>query len=843
MKKKLSMLLAAAMTVSMVPMTAFATTNNYVTNRVTVGTDTYMVVDAGSGSGFSKDDQVTDGSKTVDNTAAPYLVIENNKRDLATASYDGSYDFELTLKNAEWKSLNKGVDKSEDELEKDLAKLIYLIDVDGTNKKLTNATTYWGSDAQKAADDEFIKVDVLTDDSISVTITPKKVISSETAALESDALRIYVPILAKATDEGEATITVNPGDNSKIDQNERTFASITSGGTKTTISDITDIGDANTGIKAITIEETTQNTLKFGTSSSPEKIKLKLSGNFKYGNLTSGTKDRITAKISTGVSNSATVEITEINDDKNEAIIDMSKFNVTSANRTGRIKIVVSGIQIYGDDAKADAVCEVTLSGASMDKATIVAGAYKDYGLSLTAEDKEIPVMYSGTRDSDDFDNESLKVTLKENVDTSWLIARKTKFTFPEGVKIVDVDVSKIENIKGASASDIEEAMKRGIDGREITMTGKSGWEANGKIKVEATFMLSIDPEFTGDIDLTVSGAAINGDDMTVTVAKAEAPITVTAETNEVKIDYRNVTVGDITIKENYAGALKENSTLVLEAENMTFETGIKGEVTEGDLKLDTVKKGKDGKIEIKIDSESGKDPSTIKLTGVSLFLDRTLPTGDYALNIVPADKGIEATSVVTTSQDYNKKDAFFMNYAEDADSKDAKGAASDKANENEAHFALFETDSYEVMPNFIKVITAARDQDDSTFTTKISVTIGATEITAGDKTVPLDVPAFIENGYTMLPVRAVTEALSGTAVVGWNDPEHQITITFGSRIVSMKVGSNIMTINGTQIPMSSEVIIKDSRSFVPLRDLGVALGLSESKINWDDATKTATLN
>jgi hypothetical protein len=94
-----------------------------------------------------------------------------------------------------------------------------------------------------------------------------------------------------------------------------------------------------------------------------------------------------------------------------------------------------------------------------------------------------------------------------------------------------------------------------------------------------------------------------------------------------------------------------------------------------------------------------------------------------------------------------------------------------------------------------------------------------------------------------MLPVRAVTEALSSSAVVRWDDATKTVTITFGSRVISMSVGSKTMTINGVGVAMQAQCEITDSRAFIPLRDLGYALGLNDSKINWDDATKTATLN
>ena len=113
----------------------------------------------------------------------------------------------------------------------------------------------------------------------------------------------------------------------------------------------------------------------------------------------------------------------------------------------------------------------------------------------------------------------------------------------------------------------------------------------------------------------------------------------------------------------------------------------------------------------------------------------------------------------------------------------------------------------------------------------------------AGSTEIALDVPAYISNGYTMLPVRAVTKALSGSAIVRWDDATKTVTITFGQRVISMTVGSKQMMINGVSVAMQAACEIMDSRAFIPLRDLGYALGLNDSKISWDDSTKTATLN
>ena len=42
---------------------------------------------------------------------------------------------------------------------------------------------------------------------------------------------------------------------------------------------------------------------------------------------------------------------------------------------------------------------------------------------------------------------------------------------------------------------------------------------------------------------------------------------------------------------------------------------------------------------------------------------------------------------------------------------------------------------------------------------------------------------------------------------------------------------------------MNAVPVITNNRTFLPLRDLAYALGLTDDKIAWDEATSTVTLN
>lgn len=611
--------------------------------------------------------------------------------------------------------------------------------------------------------------------------------SAATPGTEDDDDNIAVPIKVEVTDEGDVQATIDPM-SSNVSGGTYTVAIGADGGSKTTIEKSTDISDSATQIKPIVITETTAGSIEAG-----QEIKLKLGGNFLY-----DEKKEPTVKVASGDLKVSLV--TPIEDDE-------IRIKVTGES-TKASKIVVDNLWIEEDDAEVGDEAEITVSGADTTKTTLTVGKYVDYGFSFEAEDEEVPVIYSGRENGD---TDLLKVTLKETAPKSWFTERKTTITLPEGVKFkADPTVSDKDNLKkeGTVTIDSKDRSVANLEGFEI-VDGKKG-------EVELEFDVEVAPDFTGDLTVKLGGPGVS-EELEAVVAKVESPVKVEAKRTDVSIDYRNVEVADITITEAYAGALEKGKTLTIEAEKMEFEGGWDWEVTEGDIKIDDVTKS-GGKLSIKVKSESSKTPGTIKISGLKVYLDRTLPVGDYKLKLVAVD----------ADEAMNDDDAFFQTHDENATDKKPG----------------FDCDSVTAVEDYIRVVTAGRDQDDSTFTTKITVTVGESTLTAGDKVVQLDVPAFInEDSRAMLPVRAVIEALSGTVAIKWDDATKTAFFSMGSRVFSMTVGQKTMSINGTNVAMTTAPVIVNERIFIPLRDLGVALGLNDDKIHWDDATKTATLN
>ncbi len=93
------------------------------------------------------------------------------------------------------------------------------------------------------------------------------------------------------------------------------------------------------------------------------------------------------------------------------------------------------------------------------------------------------------------------------------------------------------------------------------------------------------------------------------------------------------------------------------------------------------------------------------------------------------------------------------------------------------------------------------------------------------------DVGPIIENSRTLVPVRAVCEALGLT--VGWSKGE--VTVSDGETLVSMRVGSAEMFINGESATLEAAPKIVENRTLLPIRAVLEAFGHS---LDWDSQQK-----
>lgn len=102
---------------------------------------------------------------------------------------------------------------------------------------------------------------------------------------------------------------------------------------------------------------------------------------------------------------------------------------------------------------------------------------------------------------------------------------------------------------------------------------------------------------------------------------------------------------------------------------------------------------------------------------------------------------------------------------------------------------------------------------------------------------VPFDVPARIIDGRTMVPFRAIAEALH--LDVSW-EPSRQLVLAVGERArVLLQVGHATAYINGLPHPLDVAPVIVGGRTLIPLRFLTEAFGC---RVEWTAATRTVTI-
>ena len=114
-----------------------------------------------------------------------------------------------------------------------------------------------------------------------------------------------------------------------------------------------------------------------------------------------------------------------------------------------------------------------------------------------------------------------------------------------------------------------------------------------------------------------------------------------------------------------------------------------------------------------------------------------------------------------------------------------------------------------------------------------IRMTIGDKFYKVDGKTETMDTAPFIKDSRTFVPVAFVALALG--AQVEWSALEKKVTIYRDNSTLSMWIGSNTYVLNGKPYTMDTAPFIKDSRTFVPIAFIAEALGC---KVSWIESER-----
>jgi heme-binding NEAT domain protein len=100
------------------------------------------------------------------------------------------------------------------------------------------------------------------------------------------------------------------------------------------------------------------------------------------------------------------------------------------------------------------------------------------------------------------------------------------------------------------------------------------------------------------------------------------------------------------------------------------------------------------------------------------------------------------------------------------------------------------------------------------------------------------DVPPMIENGRTLVPLRAIFEALG--AKVDWDGATQTVTAAKGQTVVKLTIGNTAAFVNDQPVNLDVPGKIVDNRTLVPLRFVSESLG---ADVQWDGDRNRVIIN
>ena len=801
MKKFLSMVMAAAMVVSLVPATAFAASGDVKATAKVVGSKNYTQDEIENAKGANK--RVSGPEVQLTFTTADY-----------SASKEFTAKYTLSLDNADfYKSGSAIADKGQ---------LNIGIKGDKTDyQKISEGTLNTAFDVYD--NKEEVKVTSLkyTDtDEVEVTISGKL---QRGTVLAFD----LTSVMDKTSKGKQAKVTVESDDITISNGSDLTYASVESKGIKASVKDTVDVApEEMVELKELKIEPAVGDNIG-AIIKTDGKLKLKLSSGFEF----AGKKTDL--KFSVGNPTIDSFEDDEI------------VMNIGDTVRAADV-LKITGLKVEATSAKAGAVATLKVYADGNDTVSVEVAKVVDSAVVMSVDkDADVPVIYSGvdvnnTGITDDSDHESLEVTIKESFAGAWNNSKDFTLSVPEGVYVVGVENATAENMGGDAEGNEQTWFEAAYDeGDYVDLTFKRRtWDetkpnSDNDDPIELTFTLKLvaDPNFEGDVVLKLTGDAV--DEQKVTIAKFVKPFVVEAQQNDMQIDYRNTEIPtSVVIKEAEAGLWDKGTTFEMSLDKIEFDD--EGKIAVDDksgleIKDDEIKE-KDGVLSFTIDSRSDDEPAVVTISGMQLYMQRSLPAGAYDLDVYSS----KMLGAKATDKDKDKEVKGYL----------SQSILKPEAETENTVIADINDDFYSTTAKagFVNIVTAGREDTDS-FTTKVVVPVGEKYVISGETKQEIPVPAYINaDGYTMLPLRAVSVALGiNSNNVLWDQASRTATVMYGSKIISMTYGQKVVYVNAAPIPASTSVEIKENRMFLGLRDLGNALGVTD--ITWDAATKTATLN
>lgn len=102
---------------------------------------------------------------------------------------------------------------------------------------------------------------------------------------------------------------------------------------------------------------------------------------------------------------------------------------------------------------------------------------------------------------------------------------------------------------------------------------------------------------------------------------------------------------------------------------------------------------------------------------------------------------------------------------------------------------------------------------------------------------IAFDVQPHLINDRTMVPLRAIFEALGAT--VDWREDTQTVISSKGETTIALTINKPTMYVNGAAVTLDSPACLVSGRTLVPVRAISEAFG---TLVNWDGVTSTVSI-
>jgi len=476
---------------------------------------------------------------------------------------------------------------------------------------------------------------------------------------------------------------------------------------------------------------------------------------------------------------------------------------------------IIAEIKVEDETSANTGDIIATLGGDSkVTPSEIKVGTYGDYEVEVSAADPT--TVYAGQ-----LEQKIADITLKEVIGDSLIGNRSVTLTLPDWAKWGSLKDKYDDGTKAIlNWSDFP-----GKDGRVVKylVENPANSTSAAKIKLDKLEVVLSPEAPEGDLEVEVAGSS--GVKATVKVAEVKKPLEVTASSSPVIIIGKaDQAIGDISITEAKAELIKKDKDLVVKLpKDVEWEEDYEVVEAAGDLQISRAIESANA-LSIKIRNDS-RTASTIGVNGGKVTAFRSVPEGR-----VEAEIGGPAIVVVNDTVAVNK----YYNGVEIAPGDNYWKINNHPAIKYDVG-GLFPKDEYIAKVQVATVGTPAPGEQQI----KAVFKLGSTDWYLNDVAQTMDVAPYAKAGRTYLPMRYVAKAL-GIPDTGILWKAGTATFISADRVVSVTVGSNVMTINGAPVPIDAAPEIVSGRTMLPIRWVATAFGVD---VEWDAENQEVTVH